>query len=152
MATTDTCLPRLRVFLDASLLTALVLTGLALRRPWLGLQVWGILGLVLALETDCPTSHWLVVLCLTLSIGCMFVGAGLSAREALLTIDCDLLTLLCQSLWCLRCSCCSRLTKRLLLLPPLALVATLNAASWFKIITRIASRPVAWSSTSCAEL
>ncbi|KAE8882871.1 hypothetical protein PR003_g6732 [Phytophthora rubi] len=32
MATTDTCLPRLRVFLDASLLTALVLTGLALRR------------------------------------------------------------------------------------------------------------------------
>ncbi|KAE9237541.1 hypothetical protein PF002_g10912 [Phytophthora fragariae] len=82
----------------------------------------------------------------------MFVGAGLSAREALLTIDCDLLTLLCQSLWCLRCSCCSRLTKRVLLLPPLALVATLNAASWFKIITRIASRPVAWSSTSCAEL
>ncbi|KAE9115989.1 hypothetical protein PF010_g9115 [Phytophthora fragariae] len=65
----------------------------------------------------------------------MFVGAGLSAREALLTIDCDLLTLLCQSLWCLRCSCCSRLTKRVLLLPPLALVATLNAASWFKIIT-----------------
>ncbi|KAE9005607.1 hypothetical protein PF011_g11964 [Phytophthora fragariae] len=157
MAATDTCLPRLRMFLDASLLAALVLTALALRRrvvssepppkpddlfydhlnrtfrrsvalTVLGLQVWGILGLVLALEGDCPASHWLVVLCLALSIGCMFVGAGLSAREALLTIDCDLLTLL----WCLRCSCCSRLTKRALLLPPLALVATLNVASWLE--------------------
>ncbi|EGZ12793.1 hypothetical protein PHYSODRAFT_392075, partial [Phytophthora sojae] len=114
----DTCLPRLRVFLDASLLVALVLTAFALRRrvgaastppkpddlyddhlnrtfrrsvalTVLGLQVWGILGLALGLASDCPAQHWLVVFCLVLSAGCMLAGAGLSAREALLTIDCD---------------------------------------------------------------
>ncbi|KAG6615091.1 uncharacterized protein IUM83_08649 [Phytophthora cinnamomi] len=157
MAAADTCLSRLRVFLDASLLVALLLTAFALRRrvvdakappksddlyydhlnhtfrrsvavTVLGLQVWGILGLVLGLGSDCPSSSWLVVLCLALSVGCMLVSAGLSAREALLTIDCDILTVL----WCVRCSCCSRLTKRALLLPPLGLLATLNVASWFE--------------------
>ncbi|KAL4138984.1 hypothetical protein PRIC2_002484 [Phytophthora ramorum] len=154
----DNCLPRLRVFLDASLLALLLLTTFALHRrvtanrtsskPYanalydhrnrsfrrstavsvLGLEAWGVLGLVLSLEHGCPASHWLTVLCLSLSGGCMVVGGWLGVREALLAIDGDVLTLL----WCLRCSCCSRLTQRALLLPPLALLVTLNAASWLE--------------------
>ncbi|KAG3178078.1 hypothetical protein PC128_g16545 [Phytophthora cactorum] len=94
----------------------------------LGLEAWGVLGLVLSVQHDCPVSHWLVVLCLSLSGGCLLVGTWLGVREALLTIDCDTPTIL----WCLRCSCCSRLTKRALLLPPLALLVTLNVASWLE--------------------
>ncbi|KAF1784060.1 hypothetical protein GQ600_17849 [Phytophthora cactorum] len=178
---TDQCLPRLRVFLELSLLALLVLTAFTLRhqvtknedihrnsililfttiRPTfrrivaavvLGLEAWGVLGLVLSVQHDCPVSHWLVVLCLSLSGGCLLVGTWLGVREALLTIDCDVrhvdnplqlqhvqiisMMLPPQTptiLWCLRCSCCSRLTKRALLLPPLALLVTLNVASWLE--------------------
>ncbi|KAL3656936.1 hypothetical protein V7S43_018141 [Phytophthora oleae] len=155
----DHCLPRLRVFLDVSLLALLVLTALALHRrvaepkelpskfdvsapsnylkptfrrrvavAVLALAAWGVLGLVLSLENGCPASNWLVVLCLSLSGGCLLVGAWLGVQEALLTIDYDIFTIL----QCLRCSCCSRLTKRALLLPPLALLVTLNGVSWLE--------------------
>ncbi|OWY98836.1 hypothetical protein PHMEG_00030294 [Phytophthora megakarya] len=116
---TDDCLPRLRVFLDASLLVLLIFTTLALHRratrqetppkiddgtlynyqrppfrrsiaiAMLTFVAWGILGLVLTLQQDCSTSHWLVVLCLSLSGGCLLVGTWLGIREALLTIDFD---------------------------------------------------------------
>jgi hypothetical protein len=114
----DRCLPRLRMFLDASLLALLVVTAVALRRrvarpdppkpdanalyedvarsfrrsvalSVLALEAWGAVGLVLSLAHDCPASHWLVACCLSLSCGCLLVGAWLGVREALLTIDCD---------------------------------------------------------------
>ncbi|KAK1943233.1 hypothetical protein P3T76_004629 [Phytophthora citrophthora] len=153
------CLPRLRVFLDASLLALLVFTAFVLHRraaepkelPWkldvnapsnyvkptfrrrvavvmLGLIAWGVLGLVLTLEDNCPSSNWLVVLSLSLSGGCLVVAMWLGVREALLTINYDIFTML----QCLRCSCFSRLTKRALLLPPLTLLVTLNGVSWFE--------------------
>ncbi|KAF4146347.1 hypothetical protein GN958_ATG04470 [Phytophthora infestans] len=153
----DHCLPRLRVFLEASLLALLVVTACALRRQVtmkedtppkfdtnalydhvrptfrrsvaatvLGLETWGVLGLVLSVHFDCSASQWLVVMCMALSGGCLLVGTWLGVRETLLTINFDIPMLL----WCLRCSCCSRLTKRALLLPPLALLVTINVASW----------------------
>ncbi|ETP52895.1 hypothetical protein F442_02182 [Phytophthora nicotianae P10297] len=153
---TDECLPRLRVFLEVSLLSLLVVTAFALCRfttkteeipskfdvnalydhvrptfrrsvaaTVVGLEMWGVMGLVLSMQHGCLASHWLVVLCLSLSGGCVLVGTWLGVRETLFTIECDILTMI----WCLRCSCCSRLTKRALLLPPLALLVTLNVAS-----------------------
>ncbi|KAG1689691.1 hypothetical protein DVH05_002048 [Phytophthora capsici] len=159
----DPCLSRLRVFLDASLLVLLVFTALVLHRraaepkelPWkfdvnalsnylkptfrrrvavvvLGLIAWAVLGLVLSLEDGCPASNWLVVLCLLLSVGCLLVATWLGVRESLLTIDYDVFTML----QCMRCSCCSRLTKRALLLPPLVLLVTVNGVSWFESRSR----------------
>lgn len=155
MVDTSDCLPQVNAFIETSLLVFLVVTAFTLRHQVkkedippiresnalydhlqpkfrcemagiaLGLEVWGVAGFFLSGKPGCPASHWLVVLCLSLSGGCMLIGTWMGVREALLTVDYDMLTIL-------RCSCCSRLTKRALLLPPLALLVTLNIASWLE--------------------
>ncbi|KAL8023629.1 hypothetical protein Plhal710r2_c006g0029251 [Plasmopara halstedii] len=142
-------------------------TGIAL-----GLVMWSIFGFILCGTSGCLTSNWLVILCLLLSGVTLLIGTWMILREAFLTIDVDvsnmyssleiarlihfLIQIFKNMIQYFRCMCCSRITKRALLLPILILLILLNLVDWHHIkackTSKVISPSTYFAGTICVYL